>query len=1058
MRLPLPRASLVTAAVGAFLLLASARTAAAQATGIITGTVTESGSQQPLPGISVIVAGSTRGAMTSQEGRFRIFGVPVGTITLQIRGLGYRSVTRTVPVAAGDSARVNVALTATAIQLDQVVVTGTGASTEKRKLGNTVATIDAKALETAPVKSVSEVLQGREPGVVALPGGGLVGEGAKIRVRGGSSLSQSNEPIVYVDGVRVDNGGGFGRGVGQNGGSPSRLDDINPEAIERVEILKGAAAATLYGTEAANGVIQIFTKRGSAGPPKYDLHVERALSRYPHAYEPHAGFARRQSQADSLAAYWGLGSLKTFQPFSVDLVPQIFETGQYTSASLSVSGGATQVNYYLSGRYDTEDGPFGGGQWAPVQDPSKGVAQDVAQRKQANGSLTIFPAEKMLVRVNSMYSEVHDETPDNNNNIYGTISILLNSKPELANANNPTGAGAFTTVREALQRRTTGDVRRFGGSVNANYRAFPSVSLDGTVGIDVISQMAVRMLPFGWNVDNFANADVKGLRTSSTGNTRVLSFEGKSTWDKQFLPDLSSVLTLGGQMFSSRVNSNYGTGSEFPVPGVEVAGAGAIQTTFEEYLAQVSAGAFGQEQIGWKNFAFFTVGARYDKHSAFGQSAGGAFYPKASLSIVPSDMPGWKSDLISTLRLRAAIGRSGLQPGAFDKYTTFVARGSQNGAAIETRNLGNPNLRPEVSTEWEGGFEVGAFGDRVALDVTYWNRTVNDALVPRQFPPSGGFVNTQLDNIGQMKAHGIEAGLKGSVFSTPRVGLNAFVNAAYLHQIVSDMGGAPAIKISGNYARYVNWIKEGYAPGAFFAPKTMDVPYPIAVGPGCTPASTAQLLTYFSQRRNPDDINVLVDKCGQSDLTTYIGKPTPDWSGSFGGELTFLRNFHVNSMWEFRAGNYWVHDLTSAFRRSHAVIGRNTLQAAQVEAALLDSTSTPEQRLEAGRIWATQLKALTPFDGLNEIYQADFIRWRELSLTYDAPQQFAQRFGARTLGITLSGRNLGILTRYPGADPEMNALGRSASTNNLVNNFQEGINAWGLPIPRRVSLSVRAGF
>jgi outer membrane receptor protein involved in Fe transport len=574
-----------------------------------------------------------------------------------------------------------------------------------------------------------------------------------------------------------------------------------------------------------------------------------------------------------------------------------------------------------------------------------------------------------------------------------------------------------------------------------------------------VNQLTVRQIPFAWNVDGYANADVKGSRTMSTQSTHTASVEGKSTWDKQFHPSISSAMVVGGQFFSTQKNGGYGTGNEFPAPGIEVTGAGAIQTSYEEFLSQVSAGAFAQEQIGFKNFTFLTLGARYDKHSAFGKSAGGALYPKASLSVVPSDMPGWKSGgIVSTLRLRAAIGRSGLQPGAFDKYTTFLPQGSQVGAGLAPGNLGNPDLKPEVSTEYEGGFEVGLFGDRAALDFTYWNRTVRDALIARQFAPSGGFTTAQLDNIGEMKANGLEVGLKGAVITKPSFSLSLFGNAAYLHQVVTSMGGAPSIKVSGSYARYVNWVKEGYAPGSFFAPTLMDGAYPISATPGCTPSTQDQLLAYFGQPRSPDAINVLIAKCGQSDINSYVGKPTPDWSGSFGGDITLLKNFRVSSMFEFRAGNYFVHDLTGAFRRSHALIGRNTLQAAQIEATLLNPASTATQRLEAARIWATEMKALTPVDGLNEIHEADFIRWRELSVTYDVPQHLSQRLGTRSLGISLTGRNLGILTRYPGADPEMNAFGRGAGANSLANNFQEGINAWGFPIPRRYSLSARVGF
>src|SRR5688572_10968816 len=259
------RLRLALLAVAAF---AIPNAVAAQATGTIEGTISASGNKRPLAGVQVTIAGTgaTVGATTNAQGSFRILNVVPGTRTLRTRLIGYAPVTRTVEVTAGGTATANIELSQSAVELTAIVTTGTGGSqVEARKLGNTVASLEPPA--NAPITSFSDILQGREPGVMALPSAGTTGEGTRIRIRGNASLSQSNEPIVYVDGVRIDNGGGFGSGfVGTGGGgNPSRLDDIDPTAIEKIEVLKGAAAATLYGTEASNGVILITTKKGQVG-------------------------------------------------------------------------------------------------------------------------------------------------------------------------------------------------------------------------------------------------------------------------------------------------------------------------------------------------------------------------------------------------------------------------------------------------------------------------------------------------------------------------------------------------------------------------------------------------------------------------------------------------------------------------------------------------------------------------------------------------------------------------------------------------------------------------
>jgi TonB-dependent SusC/RagA subfamily outer membrane receptor len=336
----------------AFLAAALVATAAtpvlllAQATGTVEGTVIDAGNKRPVPSVqvSIVGTGGTVGGLTNAQGEFRILNVAAGQRTVRLRRLGYVATTKAVDVTAGGTTNVAIEISPSAVELNAIVTTGTGGSQiEARKLGNTVATVEVP--QDAPITNFSQILQGREPGVMALPSSGLTGEGSRIRIRGNASLSQSNEPIVYVDGVRIDNGGGYGRGfVGTGGGgTPSRLDDLDPTAIEKIEILKGAAAATLYGTEASNGVLLITTKKGLVGSPRWTFDVEQAVKSYPAArIEPQWGIARSDTQATRLTQHYGQ-QITAFTPFSRDVATQLCETGRTTVLGGQVRGGTPLV-------------------------------------------------------------------------------------------------------------------------------------------------------------------------------------------------------------------------------------------------------------------------------------------------------------------------------------------------------------------------------------------------------------------------------------------------------------------------------------------------------------------------------------------------------------------------------------------------------------------------------------------------------------------------------------------------------------------------------------------
>ncbi len=1059
---------------------------AAQATGIIDGRITDQTTGRPIESAQVFVEGTTLGAMTNAQGAYRITGVPARAVSVRVRALGYSPMARTVTVAAGETAKLDFTINTSAIQLDQVVVTGSGQRTEVKKMGNSVAVIQVP--QNAPINDVSALLTAREPGLSAVTAGGLSGEGARIRIRGNASLTQSNEPIVFVDGVRINNGGGFGIGTG-GGGSPSRLDDIDPNTIDRVEVLKGAAAATLYGTEASNGVIQIFTKNGSSGAPKWQLNLEGTASDFVDRVAPNSFYAKTQADADRLAAFWDMPGLRPFEVREVPIFKDYFtETGTAGTASLSVNGGTQAVTYFASGRLYTEDGPFGGNDYGP--------ARDYVRRIQSMGKIQLVPFSNLRLGFNNNYYNIQNETPENNNNIYGVNSLAYMARPEQAQCNlstyvspgkcsgpgNPFGNQAFMTAREAMGQLNNNAVSRYLGVMDADYKLAEGANWTTAVGFDYTSQRDFGFSPFGYGIDLFTSQNVEGARNTFNGERRLLTLDSKLAYNKEIF-GLSTQNVVGLQVFNDRVVNRSGSAIGFPGPGIEQVGAGGQQTAGEFFLTTINGGYFGQTQIGWKELVFATIGGRYDFSSAFGAEAPGVFYPKASISFVPSDMKSWGSPLgLNTFRVRAAWGTSGRQPGAFDAFTTFGPLISEFGAGVVPSQLGNQNLEPEVATEIEGGFEAGFLDNRLAVEFSYWDRTVNDALVSRQFATSGGFRNPQLVNIGSIDANGYEINVRGNVYRSAKSQVDLFANAAYLKQTLTSLGGAPALKVG--YFRYRGFMREGDPLGSLYAPrlavacngapKTNKAGKPIAcLGPdqfaiafngSSTPATRAELLQYFSVPRDLQNSGVqnalkpfLADYDGNGNtLEQFVGDVIPDWSGAFGGSMSLGRSWRFQTLFEYRTG-FKVQNLTDGFRGSqHASIGSNRKAFDEIEATLNNPASTPEQRLEAADKYIQKYRRLLE-PGLHQAEDGDFVRLRELALTYTLPASLLSRLGTKGGNVTLSGRNLWLATKYSGLDPESNENGRG-STGALTDNFLVSTDGFGLPLQRRVSLIVNLNF
>ena len=1035
----------------------------------VSGIVTDADTNEPLIGVTVLIQNTNSGTTTDFDGNFE-FNLDNGNHTLEFSYTGFSKVTYPVEVNSED-ASLNIQMSFSASELNEIIVTGTGAPVAKKKIGNSISSITAASLKDLPINSFSDLLQGREPGIVSLPSGGLTGEGSQIRIRGSASLSQLNEPIVIIDGIRVDRGGGYGGGfIDTGGGTTSRLDDINPESIERIEILKGASAATLFGTEASNGVIQIFTKKGRTGKPQFNFKVTHGFINYPkNRIANNVGFTSSESKATELSSLLGY-NVRPYQLISENFTEELFEQGIQNSYSASIGGGTDYITYFANARYSKTDGPFGGQNRAGYPEGVSTRASDIDDLSQLNINLNINPSEKLNIRLTSGYTKRFASTAENNNNIFGVGSLAQFSKPELISDNNNTGTIAFATVNEVLQISNETDISNYNGSVNLIYYINDKLKVDGVFGLNHSSQSSEQFRPFGWNVDGFSGSTPNGRLNVSTRDYLAQSSEIKlnlkNEWNK-----ITSDLIVGGQYVRQETSNFAGSAEDFPGPGFQVSGAAANQSLFEFYSEVINTGAFIQEQLGFNQILFVTLGARMDAHSAFGSDFNAALYPKVSGSYIPSDGTNWKNiGPISSLQLRGSYGWAGLQPGAFDALTTYQALASAQGAGIAPNNLGNPELSPEISKELEFGFTTGLFNDKYTLEFTYWNRKTVDALVDQQFPLTGGFRGTQLTNIGELAANGLEINLNGIAVRNENLKINFFVNGAYLQEEVVSLGGAPPIKVGGSYPRYRNFLIEGYAPGANFGAKLVDVnsnqlPIDIANSDG-QPDTRQELITFFTENANsdfalPTQIGtgaVLLDDEDQDGdlLDHFLGKPTPDWSGSFGGSVEW-KNFRLSTTFEYKAGNYVINNLTDAFRQANGAIGRNLPTSAQVNRNYVtggvnsgyEPLNDPNTRISALEDWLYQNLALAPFSGLNTMEKADFIRWRELSLVYILNKNTLEKLNIKNGSVGVSGRNIALFTGYSGVDPEINYVGRGGGST-LDQNFGQGVAAFGWPIPRQI--------
>ncbi len=953
--------------------LSSGPAAAQQAT--VAGTVVDE-QEAPVANAQVYVEETGVGTLTNAQGAFRL-AVSPGEVTIRVVILGFRTETRTVTAPAEG---LSFSLVTAAINLDALVVTGTAGAVERRAVGTAIATINASdQVALAPTPDVSQLINGRAPGVVVTPGTGMVGSGPTIRIRGASSFSLNTQPLIYVDGVRLDNGVGTGISIqGFGSGVINRLNDVNPEDIESIEIIKGPAAATLYGTEASNGVIQIITKKGRSGAPEWGVTIRQGANWFHNA-------------ETRIEPNWGFDPV-TGEPFQHNLFESeralgntIFDTGHLQSYGVNVRGGTDDVRYYLGADLERNEGI----------EPTNHL-----WRLTTRSNLTLSTDPRYDLTASIGYNQGRTNLACEagcGGRMWATMFALP------ANRDNRF-RGFISYPPEVISEAFNfwQDTERFTLSLSANHRPTAWLSHRLNLGQDRVFedniQLWERMAP---EIAIFFGANTaRGGKFVQSRDVENTTFDYSATASFDLTNSIRTATTAGAQYYRRFTEFLVTEGNNFPAPGLTVVDALAQTFGGEDFVENSTVGLFVQERIEIGDRLFLTGAVRGDDNSAFGKDYDFVVYPKASISWVLSDEDFFSLPGVSEFKLRSAFGMSGQQPADYAALRTFAPITGGGGiAAVTPQFIGNDALEPEKGSEVEIGFEAGLFDSQLGVDFTYYNTRTRDAILSRNLPPSLGFPGSQFVNAGEIRNQGFEVQLNAAAYQSDAVSVDLNLNIATNSNEIVDLGGID--QGTGFIAAGSQRRVPGFPVASWFRRKVVSAtlngtgPTARAVDPMCDGGDP-------NGKKLPDGTPL---ELGGSPVPCaiaprlYLGHVTPDMEGSLGATLTLFNEIRLYALVDWKTGfTKFDNNLRArcqVFNQCH-----ENFFPEQYDPALI-------AEIQSG----SPLRSFIFSDG-------SFAKLREVSASVNLPDQLLGPLGASRATLTLTGRNLMTWTNYTGLDPE----------------------------------------
>ncbi len=956
-KLALPKLGALAALslLSAFMAAPSAVTAQ---TGTIQGTVVDAATGRVLRSAQVSVEDTGVGGLTNAAGRFLLLNVPVGQRTVEVLMIGYETQQQQVLVSAGQTATVEFRLESSALELDAVIVTGTAGGSQRRAIGNVVTAVNTDdVLSRSPIQSVDQLIGQRTPGLTMLPGTGQVGTGTAPVIRGVASISQGNDPIVYIDGVRMDSDPR--RGTGQRGGSNiNRLNDIHPADIASIEIIKGPAAATLYGTEASNGVIQIITKSGQTGAPQFDLTTRIGTN---WLWDPEGRTDMRwMPDPDLVGAPQTVDDLFGINVYTLEKEQgngPIFQNGLTQSYNLSVRGGTDAVRYYGSVSRDDDTGV---------------VDWNWSKRLALRANFEALLSEQLTASINTGFIQSETRLAQGGIN-QDPFSNLIWSNPRTLLDNSGRRGWRAAPPEEWSKYEDRSDNDRTTVSAELRFQPWEWMNHRLVAGIDNNSEHNHETLPRQpEGASHYYGSAALGDKSVDRGTRRFVTvdYSGSANIDWGAYTLTPSV---GFQYYNTRSQFISAEGSEFPaIPVTTISGA-AIRTSGETYSEEAMVGFYVQQQVGWNNRAFLTAAVRMDSHSAFGSEIDATYYPKLSGTWVISEESFWDFDFVDQLRLRGAWGAAGQQPGTFAASRLYgPSIGYGDNPALSPDSYGNPDLKPERGEELEIGFDASFFDDRISVEFTRFDRVTKDAIVNRPLAPSSGFTGSQVVNIGQIDAWGNELAVNARLIQGSTFSWDLDTQYSTSQNRIADLGDLDVI-FGGTNSQF----REGYSVADVFMLRVLDAEI----------SSTGAVLSATCdggtgpQGVDPGGAPVPCSEAPQ----VWLGKTQPTWQFGIGNTFTLFNNLRLYARVEGNGGHIQNNTEIRATHNQTTTIATNLRNDPFVQAY---------RSLENNRMG---------------VYDAGFLRLREVSVSYDLPGGLAERIGARRGAISVGMRNVAML-------------------------------------------------